>query len=320
MGPSALADPAAAGAAAAGLAIVERAPAKVNLCLHVTGRRPDGYHELDSLVAFADVGDEVVATGCADAAQLLVFCDEMPVVPVAGTLVVPGGTANLAWRALAALATAIGGTPGIEVTLRKRLPAGAGLGGGSSDAAAVIRAAAALHAREGELPAPLLALGADVPMCLLPRPWRVRGIGEQLQPVTLAHDLPALLVWPGRAVATPAVFRARTGDFGAAIPETALALLARDPLAALAGLRNDLEAAARAIEPAVGEALEAVRRLARCRLARMSGSGSAVFGLFERDADAAAAAATLAGVRPDWWVRATTLHAGPVTTRVDGRC
>lgn len=292
----------------------------MNLCLHVTGRRPDGYHELDSLVAFADIGDEVTATRCPDGARLAVFCDEMPVVPGASRPVVPVGTDNLAWRALAALADAIGGTPGIEIALRKRLPAGAGLGGGSSDAAAVIRAAAALHGRAGEAPARPVALGADVPMCLAPRPWRARGIGELLQPVALAHDLPTLLVWPGRAVATPAVFGARTGGFGAGIPQAALALLARDPVAALAGLRNDLEAAALRVEAAIGEALAAVNRSPRCRLARMSGSGSAVFGLFERDADAAAAAAALARARPDWWVRATTLRAGPVTTRAAGVC
>lgn len=290
--------------------VAERAPAKVNLCLHVVGRRSDGYHELDSLVAFAAIADAVEARPCPDAARLLVDVSEMPVAPGEIRPVVPPGTGNLAWRALAAAAAALGGTDGVELALRKRLPAGAGLGGGSSDAAAVVRAVAALHGRPGlRLPCPA-ALGADVPMCLDPRPWRARGIGERLDPVALADDLPVLLVWPGRPVSTPAAFRARTGGFGDAIPEAALRLLESDPLAALSGLRNDLEAAACAIEPAVTAALAAVRALPRCRLARMSGSGSAVFGLFERDQDADEAARRLLAARPGWWVRASRLLAG----------
>lgn len=288
----------------------ERAPAKVNLCLHVVGRRADGYHELDSLVAFAGIADDIVARSRPDAARLCVDCREMPVAPAEIPLVVPPGTGNLAWRALAASAAALGGIGGIDLTLRKRLPAGAGLGGGSSDAAAVLRAVAALHGRPGLLPACPVGLGADVPMCLQPRPWRARGIGERLDPVMLAADLPVLLVWPGRPVSTPAVFRARSGGFGEPIPEAALTRLARDPLAALAGLRNDLEAAACAVEPAIAEALAAVRALPRCRLARMSGSGSAVFGLFERDSDAAEAATRLGAARPGWWVRGSRLLAG----------
>lgn len=298
--------------------LLERAPAKVNLCLHVTGRKADGYHMLDSLVAFADIGDEVVVSRRSDATILQVVCGEMPVVLGRDALVVPAGTDNLAWRALAALARETGRWPGVEVTLRKRLPAGAGLGGGSSDAAAVIRAVAALLGQADARPLRPVALGADLPMCLDPRPWRARGVGEVLEPLVLAHDLPALLVWPGRPLSTPAVFRARTGGFGAGIPAAAVARLARDPLGTLAELRNDLEPAACTLDSAVAEALEAVRRQPRCRLARMSGSGSAVFGLFERESDVAEAAAALASENAAWWVRATVLRAGRMATRVAG--
>jgi 4-diphosphocytidyl-2-C-methyl-D-erythritol kinase len=163
-----------------------------------------------------------------------------------------------------------------------------------------------------------VTLGADVPMCLDPRPWRARGVGDHLQPVALGRDLPALLVWPGRAAATPAVFAAhRGGCFGEPVPDATLARLGADPVAALADLRNDLTAAACLVEPVIAEALSAVGRLRGCRLARMSGSGSAVFGLFDGEADAVAAAASLRQTRPGWWLCPTVLRAGPVATRLE---
>ena len=212
----------------------------MNLCLHVTGRRGDGYHDLDSLVAFADLGDLIRVAPAANGAFLHVSCENMPVSEGDAAMVVQSGTTNLAWRALAAGAAALGGTPGVNVAVDKRLPAGAGLGGGSSDAAAVLRALAALHGRSSMPAIDAAALGADVQVCLDPRPWRVRGLGEILTPIALPHDLPAVLVWPGRAVATPAVFQARTGGFGPPIGDNAIARLADDPIGALAGLRNDL--------------------------------------------------------------------------------
>lgn len=304
----------------AGLAAtaVELAPAKVNLCLHVTGRRTDGYHELDSVVAFADIGDVVRIEGAPDRTTLEVtYCFRTNSGRSAGE-VVPAGVGNLAWRALAHGARSGGGLAGgLLLSLTKLLPAGAGLGGGSSDAAAVLRALARMtgtHTGEsagGEA----VTLGADVPMCLAPRPWRARGIGEQLHPVTLGRDLPAVLAWPGRAVATPAVFAARRGGFGSPVPDAVLARLSGDdPIAALIGLRNDLTAAACAVEPTVGEALAAVGLLPGCRLARMSGSGSAVFGLFDAVGAADAAARALQRAHPEWWVRATVLRAGPIET------
>jgi len=298
---------------------VELAPAKINLCLHVTGRRGDGYHEIDTLVAFAECGDSVRLSDDATAVSLLVSCGDPRGLGAACEAVVPTGTDNLVWRALAAAAGRAGGIDGLAIALDKHLPAGAGLGGGSSDAAALLRALD----RRRRIPAPVsqdlgwtARLGADLPMCLRPRPWRARGIGDRLSPLILAHDLPAVLVWPGRPAATPAVFAARTGGFGAPVPEAALRLLRSDPIPALAMLRNDLGAAAMTVEPAITGALRALESFAACRLARMSGSGSALFGLFDRTSDAERAAERLRRSEPGWWVRATVIRAGPLDTRL----
>lgn len=322
---------------------MELAPAKVNLCLHVTGRRADGYHDLDSVVAFAELGDTVRLAAAGDGSFLQVSCGSMP----SGAATVPPGLDNLAWKALSLGVRARGGLPdglpGVAMHVDKQLPAGAGLGGGSSDAAAVLRALTRLTGAFGEgrqsagsgaaerraIQTGAIALGADVPMCLDPRPWRARGIGDRLVPVTLGRDLPAVLVWPGRAVATPAVFRAltrgarpagpgvdETRGFGAAVPDAALAQLRDDPIAALAALRNDLTAAACQVEPAIAVALAATGGLPGCRLARMSGSGTAVFGLFEDSGAATLAAGVLRDRHPDWWIRATLLRSGPITTRL----
>ena len=297
--------------------VVEPAPVKVNLCLHVTGRRADGYHELDSLVVFGDIADEIRLDPREDAVVLRLSGPPGPLYESGDAPVVPPGTDNLVWRALAVGARRMGGVPGMTVTLTKRLPPGAGLGGGSSDAAAVLRALARLAGRPALPGAEVVGLGADVPMCLDPRPWRARGIGERLTPLALDRDLPAVLVWPGRALSTAAVF----GVFAAAtpggtdgtsyaIPDATVARFRSDPIGALRTLGNALTDAACRVEPAVAEALAAVAGLAGCRLARMSGSGSAVIGLFDEPARASAGAALLAARRPAWWVRATSLRAG----------
>jgi len=297
--------------------VVEPAPAKINLCLHVVGRRADGYHELDSLVVFGDIADEVRLDPHDGAVVLRLSGREAGGTNGGGAQVVPAGTSNLAWRALAVGARHLGSVPGLTVTLEKRLPAGAGLGGGSSDAAAVLRALARLAGCPTIPGAETVSLGADVPMCLDPRPWRVRGIGERLSPLSLERDLPAVLVWPGRALSTPAVFAALAagsagGRYGTgnAIPDATIARFRQDPVGALQTLQNGLTEAACRVEPAVGEALSAVAGLDGCRLSRMSGSGSAVFGLFDALEDATVGAEQLACRRPGWWVRATTLRAG----------
>ncbi|SLN68068.1 4-diphosphocytidyl-2-C-methyl-D-erythritol kinase [Pseudoruegeria aquimaris] len=273
------------------MTVREFAPAKINLSLHVTGRRADGYHLLDSLVAFCSVGDWILA-GKAPEMRLAVAGPRAEGVPL--------GPENLVLRAAGLMA----GAPA-ALTLEKHLPAAAGIGGGSSDAAATLRALSRLH--DAPLPAPeaVLGLGADVPVCLAGRGCRMGGIGERIAP--LEAPLPPLgvvLVNPGIDVPTPAVFKALAVRDNAPMPEALPPLRAFDPVVAfLAAQRNDLEAPARAIAPAIGEVLAAIAATKGCGLARMSGSGATCFGLYETEAAAASAAEALRG-RSGWWVAA----------------
>jgi 4-diphosphocytidyl-2-C-methyl-D-erythritol kinase len=279
--------------------IREAAPAKVNLYLHVTGRRDDGYHLLDSLVVFTDIGDVLTAEP-ADLVSLRVTG------PFAAGLEDEAG--NLVTRAARALAREAGVTLGARLTLTKNLPVASGIGGGSADAAAALRALCRLWAVAPD-PAALdrvaLSLGADVPVCLRSRATSMAGIGEVL---SAAPTLPAcaiVLVNPGVAVATPSVFKARGGPFSppARLPGawSDAARMAAD----LAGLRNDLEAPARALCPVIQDVLTALAAQPGCLLARMSGSGATCFGLFATRARAEAAATALG--REGWWARGGTL-------------
>jgi len=272
------------------LRVTEFAPAKVNLTLHVTGRRADGYHLLDSLVAFADVGDRLTV------AQAPTTSLRVSGPRAAG---VPGGPENLVLRAAALMGVTA------AVTLEKHLPAAAGIGGGSSDAAAVLRALARLAGR----PMPqALALGADVPACLMARAARIRGIGEDVTPIAEFPALDAVLVNPGLSVATPAVFARLIRRDNPAMPAT---LPAWPDAAAcigwLAAQRNDLEEPAAALCPEIGATFAALRDSAGCAFARMSGSGATCFGLYPDAAMAAAAAAQIAAQHPGWWVRPVRL-------------
>jgi 4-diphosphocytidyl-2-C-methyl-D-erythritol kinase len=281
--------------------LVERAPAKLNLDLLVLGRRPDGYHELDGLVVFAGLGDRLLLAP-ADSLHLEVTG------PFAAGL--PASADNLVLRAAGRLAAAAGVTRGARLVLEKNLPVASGIGGGSADAAAALRGLDRLwglglgEARLRELG---LALGADVPVCAYGRPARLRGIGERLDPVRGLPELPLVLANPGRPVPTGRVFAAL--DPAAERPARTQGLPAHPSLpqlvAWLAGSRNDLEPAALALEPAVGEALDALRAEPDCWLARMSGSGATCFGLFPTRAAAEAAAGRLRAARPGWWVAAT---------------
>ncbi|MBV9735103.1 MAG: 4-(cytidine 5'-diphospho)-2-C-methyl-D-erythritol kinase [Acidisphaera sp.] len=271
----------------------EAAPAKVNLFLHVTGRRADRYHLLDSLVVFAGAGDVLHA---APDERLRLRTTG----PFAGAL--PAGPANLALRAAEALASRAGIAPRVRLTLDKRLPVASGVGGGSADAAAVLRLLARLwepEAAGADLPGIAATLGADVPVCLAGRPARMRGVGERLDPAPALPEFGLALVNPGVALPTAAVFAARRGGFS---PEASLPAAWADAAslaAGLADLRNDLEPPAIRLCPAVAEVLECLRALPGCLLARMSGSGATCFGLFATPAAAVAGAAALA--RPGWW-------------------
>jgi 4-diphosphocytidyl-2-C-methyl-D-erythritol kinase len=283
------------------------APAKVNLCLHVTGRRADGYHQLDSLVAFADIGDRVTARR-APSLTLAVTG------PEAGGLADAADDNNLVLRAARLLADHTGiDSPGAALHLEKNLPVAAGIGGGSSDAAASLRALCRLwHLPIEETVLARLGarLGADVPVCLHAGAAWVAGIGERVDPVPDLPPVGIVLANPRRALPTAAVFRARSGPFGAGAerfrptPSDAGALAA-----ALADCRNDLTEAAVALVPEIAEVLAALARLPGVLIARMSGSGATCFALFADLAAAASAGALLATARPRWWCAACGLVA-----------
>jgi 4-diphosphocytidyl-2-C-methyl-D-erythritol kinase len=296
---------AAAAATAASSSWAAPAPAKVNLTLRILGRRADGYHELESLVAFAGCGDRLTLRS-GPRLELDVSG------PTAGQ---SGATAdNLVLRAANALATRIGGLTLGRFTLTKELPAGAGLGGGSADAAASLRLLAQanhLALDDGRILEAARATGADVPVCLDPRPRMMRGIGDILStPVTLPK-LGIVIVHPGITMPTPPVFAAlglRPGERRAAQPVSTAVPGEREALLAwLATERNDLEAPAISIAPAIAEVLRAIAALPGCQLARMSGSGSACFGLFDAESAAEAAAGRLAKAQPGWWARASSI-------------
>ena len=277
-----------------GSVLQARAPAKINLWLHVTGRRPDGYRELDSLVAFADIGDRLTA---APAAGLSLSVTG----PFAGAL--GDGADNLVLKAAQALAEHCGVPANAALRLEKTLPVAAGIGGGSADAAAALRLCARLWQADigaDELARLALGLGADVPACLAGRTARMRGIGERLAPLDPAPPaVPAVLVNPGVPVSTWRVFDALAEPFSPPARDRGSELAAR-----AAPNRNDLEAPAIALAPDIAQVLAALRAAPGLRLARMSGSGATCFGLFGGDAEAAAAARAIAAARPAWWVAA----------------
>lgn len=280
--------------------ISEAAPAKVNLALHVTGRRDDGYHLLDTLVVFTEAGDTVHA---APSGTDRLDIDGRFAEALAGS------NDNLVTRARDLLRTVAGdmATPPVALSLDKALPVASGIGGGSSDAAATLR----LLRRHWTLPVPgdalaraALALGADLPMCLAARSLRARGVGEAIEPVHGLAAVNMVLVNPGTAIATPSVFRALARRDNAPLPETPPGGGLRDLAAWLSRTRNDLQDAAVSIAPTIGEALDALTSTGAA-LARMSGSGATCFGLFASRADARRAAGLIASARPSWYVEAT---------------
>jgi 4-diphosphocytidyl-2-C-methyl-D-erythritol kinase len=278
------------------------APAKLNLYLHVLGRRGDGYHRLDSLVAFADIADIVIARP-APALSLEITG------PFAGALV-GDESENLVWRAASALAGCAGVEPRAALVLEKNLPVASGIGGGSSDAAAALKALGELWQLDlGERRFQGLAesLGADVPVCLFGEPAWLGGIGEAVAPAPVLPPCSVVLVNPGLSLTTPAVFKARAGVFSEParfeVPPADAAALAR----LLASRRNDLMPPALALAPEISEVLRALEADAGALIARMSGSGATCFALFA-DADAAhGLARRLQAAHPGWWVAAGKL-------------
>lgn len=272
--------------------ITEFAPAKINLCLHVTGQRQDGYHLLDSLVAFADVGDRI---SCTPAAALALTITG----PQAGDL--PVTDDNLVLRAARAMGVRA------AITLEKCLPVASGIGGGSADAAATLRALARMAGVALPDAAAVLALGADVPVCLSGRPLRMQGVGEVLTPLPPLPETHILLVNPRVAVATPTVFRALPCKANPALPEVQGFANVNALANWLAGQRNDLEAPAISVAPQIAAVKAAIAAQAGCLLARMSGSGATCFGLFANALAAQDAARVLRAAQPDWWVEPARL-------------
>lgn len=285
---------------------VEKAPAKVNLTLRIGNRRPDGYHELESLVVFAHVGDALSFTPD----RVLALSVRGPTAAAAGEI-----ADNLVLKAAHALADRIAGLKLGRFVLSKRLPVAAGLGGGSSDAAAALRFLACANRiarNDPRLMQAARAVGADVPVCLDPRPRLMHGIGDILSEPMRLPRLPAVLANPGVAVATKEVFDLlhRTGRSGStARPLSLVGARGGDAafLDELAMDRNDLEVPAIALQPAIAGVLAALRGSLGCRLARMSGSGATCFGLFSSARAAAAAARRLRSQHSSWWIRATML-------------
>jgi len=271
--------------------VTEPAPAKVNLCLHVTGQRADGYHLLDSLVVFVEVGDRVSAR--ADLGFSLSIDG-----PEAGGIA-PDGS-NLVCRAAAAM-----GVVDVAVHLLKSLPVASGIGGGSADAAATLRALARLTGQPLPPAAAVLALGADVPVCLAGRPVRMQGIGELLTPLPPLPAVWMVLVNPRVMVPTPRVFAALASRSNPPLPE--LPKGGWPNLATLANwleqrTRNDLSGPAHGLAPVVADVEAALLATVGCALARMSGSGATCFGLYPDETAAKAAAAHLRSAHPGWWV------------------
>lgn len=273
-------------------AITEHAPAKLNLALHVTGQRADGYHLLDSIVAFAGVGDRVTVA---------------PADHLSLTITGPHGASlepdddNLVLKAARLM-----DIPGATITLDKVLPVASGIGGGSSDAAATLRALARLYGSPLPGADAILSLGADVPVCMAPTLCRMRGIGELVQDLGPAPMLDMLLVNPAVSVATPDVFKglAKKGN-SAMSPDMPDPFDTADWVHWLAAQRNDLEMPAIAVTSVIADVLAALRASEGCQLARMSGSGATCFAIYEDHNARDAAAATISAAHPGWWVMPT---------------
>ena len=278
------------------------APAKINLSLHVTGQRPDGYHVLDSLVAFAPFGDRLWVEPASGLSLEVVGPEAQGV---------PADASNLVFRAARLLSPG----KGARIRLEKNIPAASGIGGGSADAAAAIRGLVQLwgltHRGDmtaRDLPQEFLELGADIPMCLKSDLCRVGGVGEHLEFVRNIPAIPVVLVNPRVEIPTPVVFKNLTEKINKPMPDKIPGFGGVSELAGwLAGQRNDLQPVAISLQPVVADVLSAIESCDGVLLARMSGSGASCFGIFPAMEDAQAAAKLVTSRRPDWWVTAGVL-------------
>ena len=269
------------------------APAKINLTLHVTGQRDDGYHLLDSLVMFADVGD-ILKIKAATAFKLAVSGPMADGVPVDENNVVTRAAALMDVKA--------------NIRLIKNLPNAAGLGGGSSDAAATLSGLSQLSGKS--VPRDVLSLGADVPVCLTGAAARMRGIGDVIEAAPSLPALHAVLVNPKLPVLTNEVFKRLRHRQNAPMPDDLpVAPDAATLIAWLKHMRNDLEAPAIEAEPVIAQVFQTLQVTPGCRLTRMSGSGGTCFGIYDDAETAGSAAGRLQVAFPGWWVADTRLNA-----------
>jgi 4-diphosphocytidyl-2-C-methyl-D-erythritol kinase len=292
-------------------AVIRLAPAKINLALHVIGRRPDGYHLIESLVVFTRFGDRVTVSP-ADADGFTVTGAQAAHVPLDGS--------NLVLKARDALRAHAGAgrCPPVAIALEKNLPVASGVGGGSSDAAAALMALAELWSLDiaaQDMARLALPLGADLPMCLAARPLLAGGIGDQIEPLGGFPALGLVLVNPGVPVSTADVFRTLESRENPPLPPLPRAIEFHSLRNWLETTRNDLEPAARALKPDIGYAMKALDR-AGSGFSRMSGSGATCFGLFETGNVAKRAAAAIRARQPGWFVAATR---GIASEDVDGQ-
>jgi 4-diphosphocytidyl-2-C-methyl-D-erythritol kinase len=282
--------------------VIVFAPAKINLALHVTGQRADGYHLLESVVVFAKVGDRLTIEPSLE--------DDLAFSGPFGDSLQTDAATNLVLKARDAMrgVARLKGLPcpPVSLHLEKNLPLSSGIGGGSADATAAIRALNdlwALGMSEAELMALGLQLGADVPMCIAGRPLIASGIGDVITPISHMQALSLVLVNPSVGVSTPQIFRALSSKANGPLPELTPSADwdVSDVIAYLSSTRNDLELPASLICPAISDVLNSLMQ-SGALLARMSGSGATCFGIYDNDSAAQAAAAAIAKARPDWWV------------------
>ena len=273
------------------------APAKINLSLHVTGRRSDGYHLIDSIVGFAGIGD-YVSTTCSEVSGLTVCGPYSGKTPVDRTNLVTQ-VADMVWP-----------DKPVQVHLEKNLPVASGIGGGSADAAACFRALECLSATTigPDTSAQLLKIGADIPMCVNSVPARIGGIGDRIAPIPSLPKFPVVLVNPLVSVSTASVFEALRMRENAKMRDVPDDFSdAPKVLHWLKDQRNDLQDAAVSLVPDIGLVLSRISATSGCRLSRMSGSGATCFGIYDSAASADNAAIAITRQNPDWWVVSTQL-------------
>ncbi|MDQ0319363.1 4-diphosphocytidyl-2-C-methyl-D-erythritol kinase [Pararhizobium capsulatum DSM 1112] len=288
--------------------LVQSAPAKINLALHVIGQRADGHHLLESIVTFADRGDRV-GLSATDEDRFTVSGSFACDIPADG----PAASGNLVLKARNSLRALLlqRGLPArpMHLHLEKNLPVASGIGGGSADAAATLRGLLALWAVppfvddrfSDDLAAVALQLGADVPMCFHGKPLMARGVGERTEALAAFPAFPMLLVNPRVPVSTPVIFRTLTNKANPSLVLPHHTVAAADWIGALAAMRNDLEPPAQALAPVIGDVSQALSETG-ARLARMSGSGATCFGLFSDEHARDRAAEMLCADHPDWYV------------------